>query len=301
MASISRHSANMSMSDLTLGASAPRPARRRASPVILALVAIALAVTACSGRNKPDTTYIEGSVEELYNRGMDLLLAEKFKDAAKFFTEVDRQHPYSTWATRAQLMAAYSYYRDREYDTAVAALDRFIRLHPGYRDIAYAYYLRALCHFSQLKDVSRDQAPTRKALEGFQEVSRRFPNSKYASDSRRKILLLRDQLAGHEMFVGRYYQKRGQQIAAINRFRVVVEQYQTTSQVPEALLRLSESYTALGLTDEARKVAAVLGYNYPASEWYVDSYELVTDQTLKRPKPPEKKGGFLRRTWDWLF
>ncbi len=198
-------------------------------------------------------------------------------------------------------MAAYAYYRDREYDTAIAALDRFIRLHPGYRDISYAYYLRGLCHFAQIKDVSRDQGPTRKALEGFQEVSRRFPNSKYASDARRKILLLRDQLAGHEMFVGRYYQKRGQQIAAINRFRIVVEQYQTTSQVPEALLRLSESYTALGLTDEARKVAAVLGYNYPASEWYVDSYELVTDRKLDRPKQPKKKGGFLRRAWDWIF
>lgn len=280
-----------------------KPPRRRAGPLILALVAVALVAAGCSGRNKAaDATYVEGSVEELYNRGMDLLLAEKFKDAAKFFTEVDRQHPYSTWATRAQLMAAYAYYRDREYDTSVAALTRFIRLHPGYRDIAYAYYLRALSHYAQLKDVRRDQAPTRKALEGFEEVSRRFPNSKYASDSRRKILLLRDQLAGHEMSVGRYYQKRGSQIAAINRFRVVVEQYQTTSQVPEALLRLSESYTALGLTVEARKVAAVLGYNYPASEWYVDSYELVTDRKLARPKAkPGSRPGFLRRAWDWVF
>lgn len=279
------------------------PARRRAGRAIVAVLAVGLIVAACSGRNKaPDQTYIEGSVEELYNRGTDLLLAEQYKEAAKFFTEVDRQHPYSTWATRAQLMAAYSYYRDRQYDTAVAALDRFIRLHPGYRDIAYAYYLRALCHFAQLKDVRRDQRPTRRALAGFEEVSRRFPNSKYASDSRRKVLLLRDQLAGHEMSVGRYYQKRGLQIAAINRFRVVVEQYQTTSQVPEALLRLSESYTALGLTGEARKVAAVLGYNYPASEWYVDSYELVTDRKLARPKANSgEKPGFLRRTWNWLF
>lgn len=279
------------------------PPRRRAGPLALALLAVALVAAGCSGRNEtPDTTYIEGSVEELYNRGMDLLLAEQYKDAAKFFTEVDRQHPYSTWATRAQLMAAYAYYQNREYDTAVAMLDRFIRLNPGYSEIAYAYYLRALCSYAQLKDVRRDQAPTRKALEGFEEVARRFPNSKYASDARRKVLLLRDQLAGHEMSVGRYYQGRGLQIAAINRFRVVVEQYQTTSQVPEALLRLSESYTALGLTDEARKVAAVLGYNYPASEWYVDSYELVTNQEVKRQDAKsESRPGFLRRAWGWVF
>jgi len=268
---------------------------------MLLLLGGTLALGACSRGDRVEDTYIEGSVEELYNRGTDFMLAGNFKEAARFFAEVDRQHPYSSWATRAQLMAAYSYYRNRQYSTAEAALERFIRLHPSYRDIAYAYYLRALVHFEQVRDVRRDQTHTQKALQGFEEVVKRYPDSKYAADSRRKTAMLRDQLAGHEMSVGRYYQQRGQHLAAINRFRIVVERYQTTPQVPEALHRLSESYTALGLQDEARRVAAVLGHNYPASEWYFDSYELVEDRKVDRPRTQADRRNFFERAWNWIF
>lgn len=276
----------------------PSPFRRIA---LAACVGAALALSACSGsQNAAKDNYIEGSVEDLYNRGQDLLLAEEYKEAAKFFNEVDRQHPYSSWAARAQLMAGYSYYRAGEYALATATLNRFVRLHPGYRDIAYAYYLRALIEYDQVRDVKRDQTHTAKALDGFRVVTRRFPNSKYARDSRRKVALLLDHMAGHEMEVGRYYQKRGQHLAAINRFKVVIDRYQTTRQVPEALHRMAESYTALGVTGEARRVAAVLGYNYPASEWYVDSYELVENKKLPR-RPAAQQPGLIRRIVDFLF
>ena len=266
------------------------------------LLGLSVALQACNRGSSDNDRYIEGTVEDLYNRGTDLMLAGDFKEAARFFNEVDRQHPYSTWATRAQLMAAYCNYRAREYALAEAGLNRFIRLNPGHRDIAYAFYLRALVAFDQVKDVKRDQTETRKALAGFEEVVKRFPDSKYARDSRRNAALLRDQLAAHELEVGRYYQRRRQHLAAINRFKVVITQYQTTTQVPEALHRLSESYTALGVTEEARRVAAVLGYNYPASEWYVDSYALVEN---RRPaglrRPVRSTRNFFRRAWDWLF
>lgn len=264
-----------------------------------------LLVSACSGSSffaaNEEEPYIEGSVEDLYNRGTDLLLAGEHEEAARFFNEVDRQHPYSPWATRAQLMAAYSYYRAGQYETAVQALDRFIRLHPGHRDIAYAYYLKAMSYYDQIRDVRRDQQPARNALAAFQDVDRRFPQSRFAEDSRRKIVLVRDHLAGHEMEVGRFYQDRDQHLAAIIRFRTVIDEYQTTSMVPEALHRLTESYTALGMTDEARQVAAVLGYNYPASEWYVDSYTLVTTGSNRPGSVQEQGRSFFRRALDWLF
>ncbi len=267
----------------------------------LAAMVLIVAVAACSSKKSEDDNFIQGSVEDLYNRGTDLMLAGKYKSAAKFYNEVDRQHPYSTWARRAQLMAAFSYYRAREYNTAVAALNRFIRLHPGYRDIGYAYYLRGLSYFDQINDVKRDQSVAFKALASFSELVKRFPNSKYTRDSRRKVDLVRDHLAGHEMEIGRFYQKKGLHLAAINRFRTVVEKYQTTSQVPEALLRLTESYSALGLKSEARRVAAVLGYNFPASEWYVDGYELVENKKIDRGPAPRDKRTFFQRAWQWLF
>ena len=278
-----------------------------ATPLRSKILALATAIilgaglAACGGKSQEKDNYIEGSVEDLYNRGTDLLLAREFKKAAKFFNEVDRQHPYSSWAARAQLMAAYSYYKAGEHTTATATLGRFIRLHPGFRDVAYAYYLRGLIEFDQVRDIKRDQSHTAKAVNGFQAVVRRFPNSKYARDARRKLVILEDHAAAHQLEIGRYYQRRQQHLAAINRFKVVVEKYQTTRQVPEALHRMAESYSALGVKPEARRMAAVLGYNYPASEWYVDSYELVENRRIRRTGAPKKKQGIIDRVIDFLF
>ena len=271
---------------------------RAALPLALAA---ALAVAACSSTPKEEDIVIEGSVEDLYNRATDLLEADKYKEAARFYNEVDRQHPYSTWASRAQLMAAFSYYKDREYETAISALNRFIRLHPSHRDIAYAYYLKALCFFEQVRDVKRDQTPSEEALKAFDEVVKRFPDSRYAQDSRNKIILVQDHLAGHEMDIGRWYQRNGRYLAAVNRYKVVVDKFQTSRQVPEALHRMTESYTALGLTDEAGRVAAVLGHNYPSSEWYFDTYELVEKRPVERPPAAPDTRSWIRRQVDWLF
>jgi outer membrane protein assembly factor BamD len=264
----------------------------------LAVVCLAAVLLGACGSDKAKDEYVEGSVDELYNKAMDELLAERYKQAAKLFDEVDRQHPYSVWSTRAQIMSAYANYKNDKFDDAIISLDRFIQLHPNDRDITYAYYLKGMAYYDQIKDVKRDQTSAREALKTFDEMNKRFPNSRYARDVTRKIDLINDHLAGKEMDVGRFYLKRGQQLAAIGRFRTVVDRYQTTSQVPEALLRLAEAYTELGVMDEARKVTAVLGYNYPASEWYTDSYELVTGKAVDRPKEDRS---FMTRALAWLF
>ena len=232
---------------------------------------------------------------------MDLILSERYEQAAKLFAEVDRQHPYSIWATKAQLMAAYAHFKNNQFDEAIISLDRFIQLHPSSRDIAYAYFLKGLSYYEQINDIKRDQASAREASKTFRELARRFPRTRYARDAKRRLDLVHDHLAGKEMEVGRFYQGRGQHLAALNRFRRVVDKFQTTSHVPEALLRLAESYTALGLPEEAQKVAAILGYNYPASEWYIDSYELVNDVSVERPDRAGKSKNVLTRAWDWLF
>jgi outer membrane protein assembly factor BamD len=234
----------------------------------------AAALAACS---QTKDAYVERPVEDLYNSAMDELLDENYAKASKDFDEVDRQHPYSVWATKAQLMSAYSLYQAGKYDDSIIAADRFIQLHPGHRDIAYAYYLKALDYYIQIADVGRDQKTTQQALNALSEVMRRFPDSKYARDARLKMDLARDHLAGKEMEIGRWYERQGSYLAAINRFQLVVDQYQTTTHVPEALERLTECYLALGLSDEARRTAAVLGYNYPGSAWYKDTYALVTN------------------------
>jgi outer membrane protein assembly factor BamD len=242
------------------------------------VVAIALALAGC-GESEP--AYVELPVEVLYNRGLDSLGRQDYKVAAKSFEEVDRQHPYSVWATKAQIMAAFSYYQSNKYDDAIIALDRFIQLHPGHRDIPYAYYLKALCYYEQISDIGRDQRMTQLALDALAEVVKRFPESPYSRDSRLKIELAIDHLAGKEMDVGRYYQKQQQYVAAINRYRVVIERYQTTTHVPEALHRLVESYLSIGVKDEAQQAAAVLGHNFPGSDWYADAYYLMTGEDLR--------------------
>jgi len=248
--------------------------------------------------------YVERPVEELYNEAVDSVDAGEYEAAADLFLEVERQHPYSVWATKAQLMSAFSYYSDGQYDDAILAVDRFIQLHPGNRDVAYAYYLKALSYYEQITDVGRDQRNTEQALLALNEVIRRFPDSGYARDSRLKLDLTRDHLAGKEMEVGRYYLNRSNYLAAINRFKTVIEYYQTTTHVPEALHRLSEAYTALGIEPEAQANAAVLGHNFPGSDWYIDSYELVEGETELDldgdgiPDPPRNEsGGFLSRLW----
>jgi outer membrane protein assembly factor BamD len=232
-------------------------------------------------------TYIERPVETLYNTAMDQLFAHNYKDAAKSFDTVDQQHPYSVWATKAQLMYAYALYEDRKYDESIVAADRFIQLHPGHRDVAYAYYLKALDYYIQITDVERDQKITQQAYDALAEVARRFPDTNYARDAKLKMDLARDHLAGKEMEIGRFYEIRGEYLAAINRFQSVVDKYQTTTHVPEALTRLVECYYALGLKDEATRTAAILGYNYPSSKWYEATYALVTTGT-ELPKPPQR-------------
>ena len=260
-------------------------------------VALAALVSACGGASPPSEV-AERPAEELYNEAMDLLLDGLPVHAALKFDEVERQHPYSVWADKAQLMAAYSHYKMNQYDKAIPALDRFIQLHPGSRDAPYAYYLKALSYYERITDVGRDQDMTEKALKALQEVMRRYPESKYARDARLKIDLTYDHLAGKQMEIGRFYLMRGHHLAAINRFRTVVEQYQTTSHVPEALHRLTEAYLALGITDEAQTAAAVLGHNFPGSEWYIDSYTLMTGAQLR---PRENKRSWISRAWNSIF
>ena len=260
--------------------------------LVVALIAL---LPSCAGDGEPK--YVERQVDEIYNSAVDELERKNYESAAKIFDEVERQHPYSVWATKAQLMAGYAHYQANSYDEAIIALDRFIQLHPGNRDVAYAYYLKALCYYEQISDIVRDQLATENALDALQEVIRRFPETKFARDARLKIDLTRDHLAGKEMSIGRYYLRRGHYLAAINRFRRVIDEFQTTTHVPEALHRLVEAYTALGIVDEAQKYAAVLGHNYPGSEWYSDSYALAGGGG--REKKPKKS--FLARTWDWVF
>lgn len=261
-----------------------------------------LALIAClglliSGCGDDEPVYVERPVEELYNEALDRLEVQNFDGAVDAFEEVDRQHPYSVWATKAQLMAAYVNYRAGLYDEAIIALDRFIELHPGNRDIAYAYYLRAVSYYEQIVDVGRDQRITRLALDGLQEVVRRFPDSEYARDATLKIDLTFDHLAGKEMDIGRFYQRREEHLAAINRFQAVIRHFETTTHVPEALHRLVESYYALGIQQEAERTAAVLGYNFPGSPWYADSYALLDGQGLDAPD----EDSWISWTWSWIF
>jgi outer membrane protein assembly factor BamD len=225
----------------------------------------------------PDLTKSDDqAVADLYNAGLSSLNGGNYSSAAKKFAEVERLHPYSKWATKALLMQGFANYQANKYGDAINACQRFIELHPGHVDAPYAYYLVALSQYEQIADVTRDQSQTQTALNSLDEVSRRFPTSKYAIDAKQKALLARDHLAGKEMEVGRYYLKHGSYLAGINRFKTVVTNYQTSSQTPEALYRLTEGYMALGVTSEAQTAAAVLGHNFPRSQWYKDAYTLVS-------------------------
>ena len=231
-------------------------------------------------------------VADLYNKGLEKLKDGQYKTAAKQFEEVERQHPYSGLASKAILMAAYAEYQRNSYDTAVSAAQRFITLHPGHKDTPYAYYLIALCYYEQIMDVKRDQSVTENALQSLEEVTRRFPDTIYARDADAKAVLARDHLAGKEMEVGRYYLRKKAYVASINRFKTVVQKYQTTSQTPEALYRLTEAYYALGVQSEAQTAAAVLGHNYPNSQWYKDAFSLLQTGGIA---PEENKESWISK------
>lgn len=269
-----------------------------------AVLAMSVASCGTSERERAQLQFREEPVADLYNIGLDLLDARRWSEAARAFEEVERQHPYSSWARRAILMGAYAQYMANQYDKAIQAAQRFIALHPGNESAPYAYYLVAICYFEQILDVGRDQATTQQALSSLQEVVRRFPDSDYARDARLKIDMTYDQLAGKEMEVGRFYLNQQQTLAAMNRFRRVVEDenFQRTSHVPEALHRLVECYLTVGMTEEAQRAAAVLGHNFPGSEWYERSYALLQDRGVEVVDAPEaERRGWFARTIGRIF
>lgn len=244
----------------------------------LTLVLAALSLSACGDSKEDDIDTLAAkneSVDVLYDRATETFAARGYKKAIEQFEEVERQHPYSEWAARGQIMAAYSAYRGGEFDDAISILDRFVKMHPTHRSTPYAYYLKALCSYIQITDVGRDQSMTEQARAALKEVVERYPDSDYARDAKLKLDLTDDHLAGKEMEIGRYYLKRDEYIAAIKRFKFVLDHFQTTSHTAEALHRLVEGYLRLGVVDEAKKYAAVLGYNFPGSEWYRFSYEMM--------------------------
>ncbi|HEY3797947.1 MAG TPA: outer membrane protein assembly factor BamD [Caulobacteraceae bacterium] len=259
-------------------------------------LAVALALGGCNTfkKKKPELAYEERPVELLYNAGATRVDQHQWNDAINYFKEVERQHPYSEWARRSILMTAYAHYMSNDYAEAIADSDQFISLYPGNASTPYAYYLKAICYFEQIVDVGRDQASTSEAGEALRDVAKRYPNSEYAEDARLKIDMVQDQLAGKEMNIGRYYLRAGDPLGAIGRFRTVIEKYQTTSHTPEALYRMVEAYLTLGLVAEARRNAAVLGFNYPGDPWYQDAYDLLTLKGYRPGVAPNPQGAKAR-------
>jgi outer membrane protein assembly factor BamD len=259
----------------------------------------ALTISACASRaNRPRLAYEERPVEALYNTGYQRLESRRWGDAIDYFQEVERQHPYSEWSRRAILMQIYAYYQGNDYAEAIAAADRFIQLFPGNPSAPYAFYMKALCNFEQITDVGRDQGYAQAALDGLRDVARRYPGTPYAIDATVKIDMVNDQLAGKEMSIGRYYQRAGQPLAALNRYKAVIdnEAYQRTSHTPEALYRLVEVNLQLGLKEEATRNGAVLGHNYPGSPWYAEAYALLTEDGRQPDVAPEgQRESWLRR------
>ncbi|HVZ28319.1 MAG TPA: outer membrane protein assembly factor BamD [Rhizomicrobium sp.] len=256
---------------------------------LLMVSAAALSLSACSlfetddatnDLNKDAAQYQERPIDAIYAAAWQQINKGNWEQAAAQFNEVDRQHPYSVWARRAQLMSAFCSYQANKYDDAVTTADQYISLHPGSQEVAYAFYLKAISLYEQIVDVGRDQSKTQEALVALQDVVQRFPDTEYARDATLKIDLTNDHLAGKEMEVGRYYLTRGNYIGAVNRFRAVVDQYQTTPQIAEALERLTEAYYSLGLDSEAQTAAAVLGANYPGTVWYQDAFNILKGRNL---------------------
>ncbi len=296
----------MSASGMTLelskwasGADLRRVGRRFGLGMVLIILAIPLSGCGTGGLwdkyFAKDETFKDEPADKLYNEGLYLLNQKKdLKLASKKFEEVDREHPYSDWARKSLLMSAYAYYDAGDYDSCIGAATRYVTLHPGSSDAAYAQYLIAASQYDQIPDVSRDQGRTEKAIAALQEVIRKYPTSEYSVSAKAKMEGARDQLAGHEMTIGRYYMERRDYTAAINRFKTVVTRYQTTRHVEEALARLTEAYMAIGIVGEAQTAAAVLGHNFPDSRWYKDAYNLVKSGGLE---PSENQGSYISRAF----
>jgi outer membrane protein assembly factor BamD len=280
---------------------------RLARPLRLAagLAVLAIPLSGCSSATEAwdkvfnkDETFVEEPAEKLYNEGLFLMNEKRDpKAASKKFEEVDRQHPYSDWARKSLLMSAYAFYNANDYDSCIGAATRYVTLHPGSPDAAYAQYLIAASHYDQIPDISRDQGRTEKAIAALEEVVRKYPTSEYAVSAKAKLEAARDQLAGREMNVGRYYMQKRNYTAAINRFKTVVTQYQTTRHVEEALARLTEAYMAIGIVSEAQTAAAVLGHNFPDSPWYKDAYNLVRSGGVE---PSENQGSYISKAFKKL-
>jgi outer membrane protein assembly factor BamD len=277
-----------------------RALRRIEALARIAVLAVSLApLGACSSLGdffgKKDDDYIDEPADKLYNEGLYLLNDKgNPKEAAKKFEEVDRQHPYSDWARKSLLMSAYAYYTSGEYDECISSAKRYVTLHPGSPDAAYAQFLIGSSYFDRIPDITRDQDRTDKAVQELEEVIRKFPDTEYAASARKKIEVARDNLAGKEMDIGRWYMKKRDFTGAINRFKVVVTRYQTTRHVEEALMRLTEAYMSLGIVPEAQTSAAVLGHNFPDSPWYKDAYNLVKAGGYE---PAENKGSWISKAF----
>lgn len=254
------------------------------------VLAATLSVGACASGREERTAYVERPVELLFANGARRLDQRRWDEAIVYFDEVERQHPYSEWSRRAILMTLYARYQANDYPEAIAAAERFIQLYPGNPQVGYAYYMKAVAYYEQITEVARDQASTAQAQAALREVINRFPGTEYAQDARLKLDTANDQLAGKEMSIGRWYLRQNQPLAAINRFKAVVDRYQTTTHTPEALYRLVEAYLSLGLAEEAKRNGAVLGYNYAGDQWYADAYGLLTDRGLRPATAPRPRG-----------
>ncbi len=239
-------------------------------------LSLALAFVASCSSTKEEQ--LNPSAETLYNQAYEQLQQTSYKKAAQTFEKVELEHPYSKWAVKAKLMGAYAYYKNGDYDDAVISIDRFIKYHPGNKDIAYAYYMKAICYYDQISDVTKDQSNTARAMAALEQVIIRFPGTPYAQDASMKIALTNDHLAGKEMEVGRYYLGQKNYLSSLNRFSTVVNNYQTTSHIEEALYRQVELYTLLGLNGEAAKAYRVLEYNYPKSTWTMQAVKIINHQ-----------------------
>jgi outer membrane protein assembly factor BamD len=284
---------------------AARPQWGQRSAVIARVVVVALSLAPLGGcgsfglgdwfKSKDNTMLPDDPADKLYNEGLYLLNQKKDqKAAAKRFEEVDRQHPYSEWARKSLLMSAYAHYDAKQYEEAVTSAKRYLTLHPSSPDAAYAQYIIGSSYYDQIPDISRDQAGTRKAVAALEEVIRKYPDTEYAASARKKLEIANDNLAGKEMTIGRYYLEKRDYTGAINRFKIVVTQYQRTRHVEEALMRLTEAYMALGIVQEAQTAAAVLGHNFPDSAWYKDAYNLVKSGGLE---PREEQGSWISKAF----
>jgi outer membrane protein assembly factor BamD len=271
-----------------------RPSRRLMG-VTLALIASLTA--GCASSIDATNAINSDPPEKMYAQADALMTSGKFEAAAAKFEELDRSHPYSPEARRAMVLSAYAYFKAGKYPEAIASAERYTVMHPGTKDAPFAHHIIGSSYFDDIKTANRDQGATRKALEQFKILKSRYPDSTYAENADNRIRICEDTLAAQEMEVGRYYLKRKNYIGAINRFKVVVSDYQTTNHVEEALARLTESYMALGVKEEAQTAAAVLGYNFPQSKWYKDSYALLQSDGLA---PREDSGSWISKAWKSL-